>query len=348
VAPNYLQRIAIVGSRTVGPAKPAVVGPPDMPGSALSAGLPVLANRPLLSDRIEAPSRPLFDLERPRQAGLEPVERTVEPTPSSVTEPAPDLAPPQAGESAATGDAVTVPARDSPPEQRTIPQAPQPASTSYLRPETRFFVRAPRGLRPVAEPPSTATAEPVIPLPHDEAIVAPPREWRPVTPLQPRTHEEPTVGLPVDTTIPTSDPELAVTAQSMIEPRLERPNNGSYGLAQLPMPTAAEPRRSDEMIAVVSAAEPESRPVNPTEQVALAAPTHRVSFPGSQWLPAMTRNSAANTGNGSRVTIGRVEVHVNNHVPRRPVVSRPERRQVSWSAPGLLDAHYLDRFFLRR
>ena len=142
MAANYLQRIAIVGSRTVGAAKPAVVGPPDMPGSALSAGPPVLANLPPSSDRIEDPSRPLLDLERPPQVRLEPVERAVESTPSSVTEPAPDLALPQAGGSAATGDAARVAAGDSAPEQPTIPQALQPASTSHLRPETRILCQS--------------------------------------------------------------------------------------------------------------------------------------------------------------------------------------------------------------
>jgi hypothetical protein len=347
MAANYLQRIAIVGSRTVSAAKPAVVGPPDMPGSALSAGPPDLANPPSLSDRVEDPSRPLLDLERVPQVGLEPVERAVESAPSSVTEPAHDLAPPQARGSAATGGAERVPAGDSAPEQLTIPQALQSASTSHLRPKTRFFVRAPRELRPVAGPPSTPTAEPVIPLLRDEAIIAPPRERRPVMPPQPQPHEEPIVGLPVDIPTPTSDPEPAVTAQSIIEPRSKRPNNGSSDLAQLPMLAAAEPGRSDEMIAVASAAETESRPVDPPEQVAQAAPTHRVSVPESQWLPAVPRSSAADSGNGSRITIGRVEVHVNNRAPPRPVVLRPERR-VSWSAPALLDAHYLDRFFLRR
>jgi hypothetical protein len=348
MASNYLQRIAIVGSRTVGAAKPAAVGPPDMPGSAWSAGPPVLANRTSLLDRIEDPSRSPLDLERPHRVGLEPIKSPVESTPSSVTEPSPDLALSQAGGSAASDHTATVGAREGTPQQAMVPQAPHPASIGHLQPETRFFITAPKGLRPVAEPPPPAPAEPAIPPPHDEAIVAPPREWRPVTPTQPPTHEEPTVGSPVDTTIRTGNAEPAVTAQPMIEPRSERPNSSSSDLAQLPMPAAAEPGRSNEMIAVTSAAEPGSRPVNPTEQVALAVPTHRVSFPESQWLPAMPRNSAANTGNGSRITIGRVEVHVNNRAPR-PVVLRPDRRQVWWwSVPGSLDAHYLDRFFLRR
>jgi hypothetical protein len=169
-----------------------------------------------------------------------------------------------------------------------------------------------------------------------------------VMPPQPPAHEEPIVGLPVFTNIPTSDPEPSVTAESLIGPRSERPNNGFSDIAQLPMPAAALPGRSDEKIAIASAPELGRRPVYPLEQVALAVPTHRVSVSEPQWLPAMQRNSAANAGNGSRITIGSVEVHANNRAPPRPVMSRPERRQVLWPAPGLLDAHYLDRFFLRR
>ena len=281
MASNYLQRVAIVGSRTVGAAKPAVIGPPDMPGSAPSAGPPVMASPPPLSDRMEDPSRPPLDLERPRRAGAEPIERAVESTAGPVTEPVPELALPQAGGSGATDDAATVGIREGTPKQAMIPQAPQPASIGHLRPEIRSFIRAPRGLRPVAEPPSTATAALATLPTHDEAIVAPPRERLPVTPSQPPAHEEPTVGLPVDTTIPTGDAEPTVTRQSMAEPRLGRPNNGSSRLARLPMPAAAEPGRSDEMIAVASAAPP----VNPPEQVALAVPTHRVSFPEVSMAP---------------------------------------------------------------
>jgi hypothetical protein len=298
-----------------------------MPGSAWSAGPSVLPSRPSLPDRIEDPSRPPPDLEQPRRVGLEPIKLAAEPSPSSVTKPALDFALPQAGGSVAGDRAATVVTREGTPEQAMVPQASHSASIGHLQPEAKFFITAPRGLRPAAEPPSPAAAEPVIFSPqHDEAIV-PPREWRSVTPSQPLMHEEPIIGLPVDTT--------------------KRPNNGSSDLVLLPMRATAEPGRSDEIIGVAPTAEPGSHSINPTEQVALAAPTHRVSFPESQWLAATPSNAAASARNGSRITIGRVEVHVNNRVAR-PVVSRPERRQVSWSAPGSLDSHYLDRFFLRR
>jgi hypothetical protein len=61
----------------------------------------------------------------------------------------------------------------------------------------------------------------------------------------------------------------------------------------------------------------------------------------------MPPNPASSTRDESRITIGRVEVQVNNRWPPLPAVSQPEPVKVSRPAAAVLETHYLDRFFLR-
>jgi len=339
MASNYLERIAFVGSRTAGDARPAVVGQPDMPRSAGFAKPPVLASRAVFPDQIEDPSPPQLDHATPPQIGLEPVASAVEATPNSATKPAPGRALPEAGSALGGGDAATTGPRDGAPRQAVGPQTP-PSSIGHLQPETSFVVRAPRGLRSATERSSTAIAHSAtrrplsdvtdgLPARHEigtaaprrnAATVAARREWRPLVAPRLPARTEPPMALPVDAAAPKGNTEPAA---------------------------ARERARPDEPLQLVSAAAHRSRPVNPSEQTAPTPPTRRVLSPEPQQLSAMPRNPATNAESGNRITIGRVEVQVNNRAPRQPIMPRSERRRVSWSGPGLLDRHYLDRFFLR-
>jgi hypothetical protein len=97
----------------------------------------------------------------------------------------------------------------------------------------------------------------------------------------------------------------------------------------------------------VEAAEPIHPPILPSVEVAAAEPTQPVLTPKPQWTPFMPPSPVAGTRHESHISVGRVEVQVNNRSPEVRVVSRPEPVRASRPAPVSLEAHYLDRFFLR-
>jgi len=88
--------------------------------------------------------------------------------------------------------------------------------------------------------------------------------------------------------------------------------------------------------------------VPPLGSVLAVAPTQQMLAPKAHWESVTPSIPAAGTNNQSHISIGRVEVQVNNHLPQLPVVSRPEPIKVPRLASGSLEAHYLDRFALRR
>jgi hypothetical protein len=69
--------------------------------------------------------------------------------------------------------------------------------------------------------------------------------------------------------------------------------------------------------------------------------------PKSHGLPVLPLNPAPIARSESHITIGRVEVQVNNRWPQPPAALRPEPVRVSRPASALLEARYLDRFSLR-
>jgi hypothetical protein len=90
-----------------------------------------------------------------------------------------------------------------------------------------------------------------------------------------------------------------------------------------------------------------SYPVAPSEPVAAAVTIEPAFVPKTQELPVLPPNPAPSATNENRIIIGRVEVQVNNRLPQLPIVSLPEPVKVSRPASFLLEAHFLDRFFLR-
>lgn len=380
---NYLQRIAIAGSRAGAAAKPAVIGPPQMPGSVWSLGRSSPAERPLprTVEGEQRQSRPSLDLAQARPVGFDPeVQRAVDAKRRSEAERAPDIEPTSPGESIVAGRSATSGVQEGTPLRPVAPEEPRAAIQSVLRSDNEAVMTAPKGLRPVPKPPPPAADELAVRLPaHDEAdrlatqaeirsalrprtesVIFAPQGLRPVFDPAPAAANEPTVPLPSDAESRLLSAESPIPAQVGIERRSEAPNGDGSGQARLRSPATAEAIASDDLERAgppvpsphprperVGTATPTSHPAAPPAQVAVAAATQPAFIPKSHRLPVMPPNPALSTTNESRITIGRVEVQVNNRWPQVPFVSSPEPVRVLRSASALLEAHYLDRFSLR-
>ena len=380
MGPNYLQRIAIAGCRAGAAAKPAVIGPPQMPGSVWSLARSIRVDRPLPPGAVESEqpqSRPPLDPAQARPVGSSPdVQRSVDAKRQSKAELAPDVEPASPGEPIVARRSATG-VEDGPRLQPIAAEEPRSPIPSVPRPANAAVITAPKGLRPIPKPPPP-TDEPTPRLPADDwadglaaqggirgalrsrtqSIIVAPQGLRPVLDPAPTTAHEPTVRLPPDAAPRTLSAESPVPAPPGIGHRPEAPGGDGSGPAQLQSPANAAAILSEDR---VSAEPPLFFPDSPLERVetadrtrhtaaapaAAAAPAPAAFIPQFPRLPVMPPNPASSTRDESRITIGRIEVQVNNRLPQLPAASRPEPIRVSRSASALLEAHYLDRFSLR-
>jgi hypothetical protein len=386
MSPNYLQRIAIAGSSTSAMARPVASGPPQMPGLVWSSGVSIPADRasppPGGVEGEQRQSRLSFDIERVPGVGLaRDLQREVDMKRSSETEHAADIEPVPAGESMLTGRYATSVAQKGTPPRPRVPEEPQGAEDSLLpRPESELVISAPKGLRPVLEPPPTEATEPAGNLPSDDesdwlatqaavhsvlqphsaSVVRAPAGLRPVLKPPPAAPNEPTIlPRPSRADSRTLAAKGPLPTQMGIQPRPRSLNGDDAGSARAPSPAAVEPITSDDLEAtrlrvrsphpmpeLVEAVAPLSDSATPPTQVVVPARAQGF-IPISHWLPVMPPDPLASTRSESRITIGRIEVQVNNRLPQAPVESRHEPVRVSLPASPSLEAHYLDRFFLR-
>lgn len=316
---NYLERVAASASRKGTGARPPVSGPPLLP---MSVGLSGTSQEFWQSDE------PFFS---------ETISR-----------------PPVLAEPASPGES-TVPARtsahaedvDSPPRSlRTAPRS-QVSSPLSLKNETQLTVHLPRTLRPRAvdqvaqlsssEHPPDAHASPVSTVstpfePDDE----PGPEY-----LSPRSPER-AVSSASETTVPTVKPTTqSVSAGEPLEESQPQPVKQGRAEARIV-------RRQPDSIRAILPGAPgdfavpapgrdrpagQSTPQAEPRQPALAMP-----------LPPL-RVAGANRKPEPRLSIGRLEVMVNNHPAAEPVQQRGS--PPSRSAAANLERRYLDRFRLR-
>jgi hypothetical protein len=421
MGPDYLQRVAIAGSRTSAPPRPAVVGPPSMPGRdwpAIAVGSDTEA-RPAIQPASEGE----FVVDKGLITAAESQTAAVAITQGASTRPAsiPNTWQPVGVPVNPSGHkqeelhddrrvlasnylqhitiagsrigVVTTPAVVGPPptprsevqeEPSLSPVAPQElraATQSIPRPDDEAGIRAASGLRPVPTPLPTAADErterrsvpdePTRPAlraeiqsilpPGTEAVISAPRGLRPVRDPPPAALYEPTVSLPSNAESQARAAEALTPTLREIERRSGTLNNDASGAARLQLQAAAEPIARDDLKPAPSpvrpphppthrlgTVEPERHPVPPLSSVLAVAPTQQLLAPKAYWEPVMPPIAAAGTNNRSHISIGRVEVQVNNRLPQLPIVSRPEPIRVPRSASGSLEAHYLDRFTLRR
>jgi hypothetical protein len=416
MGPDYLQRVAIAGSRTSAPQRPAVIGPSSMPGwdwPAIAVGSDAEAH-PAVQP---APAGEFVvgkGLGTAAEGETTASSTGVATTPGASTQPASipntwqplgvpgnlsghqqeELHDARSGRASNYLQHVTIagsrtgvvatPAVVGPPpmprsevqkEPSLSPVAPQElraATQSVPRPDDEAAIREARGLRRVPTPSPTAAderaekrsvpEEPTGPAlqaeiqsnlrPGTEPVISAPRGLRPV--------REPTASLPSNAVSQAPAAEALTPTLREIERRSGTLNNDGSRAARLQSQTAEEPITPDDLKPALppvrpphplphraaGTAEPERHPTPSLGSVLAVAPTQQVLASKGHWQPVVPPISVA--GNQGHISIGRVEVQVNNHLPQLPVVSRPEPVRVRRSASGPLEAYYLDRFALRR
>jgi hypothetical protein len=202
--------------------------------------------------------------------------------------------------------------------QGTVPGVP--------RPRTQSDAFALRGPRPMVDPTAAATDRRTLPSPSSAPAERSPAQG----------------SIPA---LPGTERRSAAASGDRHHPvRFQSPTVAEATASGDLEPTAAtRPLRSEP----AETAALESRPVAPLPQTAAVATTPPGFVPKSHGLPVLPANPAPAARSESRITIGRVEVQVNNHSPQLPAISRSEPGRISRPASALLEAYYLARFSLR-
>jgi len=202
----------------------------------------------------------------------------------------------------------------------------QGAVPGVPRPRTQSDAFALRGPRPMVDPTAAAT---------DRRTLA--------SPSSATAERSPAQGsIPA---LPGTERRSAAASGDRHHPvRFQQPTVAEATASADLEPTAAtRPLRSEPPETSVL----ESRPVPPLPQTAPVAAAQPGFMPRSQDLLDLSPSPFQTARSESRITIGRVEVQVNNHSPQPPAVSRSEPGRISRPASALLEAYYLARFPLR-
>jgi hypothetical protein len=376
--PHYLQRIAIAGSRTSASAKPAVAAPPQMLASVWPWWRSIPADRglpPGAADYAQLQSRSASDITPAQTFEFDPgSQHDVEGRRRSNAEPAADVEPAPPGETGIAGRSAAG-VQEGPRLLPVAPEEPRETIRRVLPVGKEASITAPKGLRPAKPPPATDESVlhlripdegdklaaqaviPGVPRPRTQSDVLAPRDLRPVLDPAAAAADGPTLSLPSDAQARRSSAESPVPA----EPGTERRSAAASGDRPRPArfqspataeavgsgalePTAPAPPRRLEVAGMPAL---EDGPVAAPAQGAAVAPTKPRFAPKSHGLLVLPPNQAQTARSESRITIGRVEVQVNNRWPQLPAISRPEPVRGSRPAFAVLEARYLDRFSLR-
>jgi len=297
---NYLERVAAAGARTSPSAKPAVVAPPRVPGTALTP-LPIsVPEPPKGAEFIASPgwiAPPANSLERESPSVISARHESPAYPAAFGQPPADERVPPQSG----------VEATQQVQEPPDSPRLPPPSTTLVRAPST--VLRAPstvlRANTPATPTPQSPPARPVASSP------ARPPGRTPVAPAEP---DVPSVASPASS----SAPEGSASRER------------SAGAA-LPFPVTSPQSQSRETRHTSAPA------LNPPTPAALPR-TNQAAQPATLPPPA---GPAAPRKNESRISIGRIDVQVNNHL-RQPSAAPNAVRS---APPPAID---LERLFLTR
>jgi hypothetical protein len=378
--PHYLQRVAMAGSRTSASARPAVAGPPQMPGVLWSFGLSNSPEGPI-SLGVAEEEHPQFrpsssHLVRTQSAEVDrEIRRTVDRSGPSGAEPAGDVEPAPRGENGIarrSAAGVQEGSRLLPPTQ----EEPRETIRRVLPVSNEVSITAPKGLRPATKPPATADesvlhpripeerskleSQPVIPSvlrPGMHPPVPTPRGLRPVPDPATAAADEFRVELRTDAETQRALTETPIPAQPGAEPRSLAASGDGSRLIRVRSPTVAKANALGSLEATAPAAPPSFEPTGtaalegplaaPPAQVVAVATSQPGFVPKAHELPVLPPSPAPTASSESRITIGRVEVQVNNRWPQLPAASRSQPVSVSRPPSALLEAYYLNRFPLR-
>jgi hypothetical protein len=383
---NYLERIVVAGSRRAASARPAVSGPPQMPGSlwlplmhqdypiglrpgeaegndggstALdSSTAPIATYVPDVGHQGVAAVLPAVPDERQGRQAVEredPVlmaPRGLTGTPRLPAQIAVDDDP-------ANRAVAQQPVIRMPQTLRRVPNsspALSPAATAAAPLATTSRAQSDEGRRPARPTPEVDAATPGNPA--DRAGSPPVPDVKAIASTR---AERPAVGSlnPASPRVET----VATTSSRVSAPRIvaAQPSDASYTARTIseaesvvtgdPAPAALiapPPMPRPER------AETEAFPNEPDSNDAATPPQvmepgrERVAVPESHWMATLPSIPAARANAESRITIGRVEVQVNNLSPQVPVAIPSRATSAAHSASAFLPrSYYLDRFFLR-
>jgi len=410
--PNYLQRVALAGSRVSTQALPPVTGAPEVPQSLGFARSWVMTDQPTSSRRIEiagveSPQSPVLE-PRPENKPEDNTERAVDVEPRAEASRVPDGQPVRMKESARREELTSPQIQDMAPGP-TLPIQPQLLTESVRQEHPETLVRAPKGLRRTLAPSAPLLSEddaasglgarPDNPV--TEGLVSPRREaerqpekitaahlptpteapegrlsrssiqeeeQQPLTNGVRRIHSETVIRAPRGlrqrrTTFSAPSNEAAVTEERSAEPQtitsgesLPVGPRAELGLEATTVPDRFVSAGLDEGMRVPAAADLPAEPQVMDHAAIREMPPARAESiardeaftPKVQPLAVPLPSTAASAREENRITIGRIEVQVNNRLPQTPAEPKPETVAVSSPAFASLEAHYLERFFLRR
>ena len=302
---NYLQRVAMSGARTAPAATPAPATPPILPEIALSGFSPEVRSTGAVPDDNARAERPTPPSPDPEMAGP---ALSMSPPAS-----APAIPSPKGGEQETVPAPSTVRPVERPPVRNKLPGIPDP-------------IRVPKALRPPVPPalefktprvvsagPSRLPVPAPSPAPHSAKT---PGELPPPPPQsESLTAPRPPEPLPLR--------PFATSEQTTSVIRSERPP------AHRRPPVLAQPHNRQAPPLLTSAIADQPRPVPRAPRAAPdTIPTTAAALPRKE----------------TRITIGRVEVQVNNRLLQPPMPSpRPAPAETRLN----LESRYLNRFSLR-
>jgi hypothetical protein len=346
VALNYLQRLAVAGSRTAAPARPPRLAPVQMPAPPSFADPLLQTQRPT---RLPYPTEDLPQARLPRQLESvpEPQPGPFEPTPGTLKAFDADQMP---GESSSAGKSCVIEPLASDPSSPGSASLPtqEPVRQMDIRPQQKprsdYVIRAPKGLRP--DLPASPSAEGPKPSPIGRP---PPKASATAAPQAPARISPAAEPLP-ETARRGDDLVAAQSHPGPVEPEF------TSGFAQATAESSGPAEAARPAISSREMRSPTDKGDSPVIQTpaariqpALSAgePSQPGLAPKSLPPPVMPALEPASARSESRITIGRVDVHVNSRVAQSPQV--PKRGAVKATAvpSSTLEAHYLGRFSLR-
>jgi hypothetical protein len=362
MAANYLERIVVAGSRKAALAEPAVSGPPLMPAWMYPLPVPPADSEVSSFDEIERRGVAASSA-RDGRAGpavnraTAPEHQTTAPTEPKMQEPDPSIVP----------RAVDTPHSTRFPPSRIDTALLQSSQGAEPRP----IVRMPSTLRRSLVAPGTMGIVPAVPLSSADSIEPLGPASAPVATAS-VMWEQPTAAVPLgtETDLPVEPHKVAGFGPSVsVPPRIATTAMMDESSAERPFATMSVRQNQsssqtagvqdtvpDGLSPLISAAQPSNlRPGVVNSEPRAEHPTTS-SEPVAQAATALVPRSAAVVPSNSVdrprpepcITIGRVEVQVNNLSPRAPTVTAPAPAPSLRLAGSLLPgSYYLDRFSLR-
>jgi hypothetical protein len=362
--PDYLERVVLGGARTSTPGKPPPAAPPRMPGVSQPWFPPVET-----LDIIDAEAHPSVG-----SSGLPMTTLSAMPANATPPQPSPEALAPGASKGEQTPSGPSAPAESSAASPAPMPHPPS-ALGDPTSSEAAAIIRAPTALRPMLDNVQNSPSQETLAArsaanaaPESSANLTPPlpstpsaERRRPMVESQPAPKDASVAASVQPASVRRSTPAVVdlMGAQQTVtrspltgEVEHEREPPGPPRRAEVVLPPdtrteeAGDPVRARQIEADLRTTPEVERhrttPAPPLQQLG-ASPPNPWPTPAQQ-VPAVSISTGAD-GRQSRITIGRIDVQVNNQPPAPP--SAPPPPGTSPIAADVLEGRFLSRFALK-